>query len=452
LDLQETHWFVYEQRSMVIRHSLMILVGIGFSFLGLWDDRAIGQVATVADAKQVLDLEVFPALDPVGPVEATIALQSYRAKGDAEKIARKVDAALVKHGLTQVDGAMFTPAYCSATYGKERFHFVLTVLPGEPGIAKVSLANLGNVDFRDLPIAKLGKEVFVQPASAIFQSQTGIAETQQACRDLLAKDGWEWFGDTAASFYMRKNAVRLQVACSESPREKGQTMIQVSAEQMSSALPIVSGLVRINYTEITGRLDGDSKLAPADLATRLRQALELAGWTATTQEPLKIKFKQHFVFRNPADEMVDLAFYPFDALSRFEMKYLTAKQVAAENERADSLAETAKARMESDKNRANHPIVIPIESIEGATLKDSRPQVLEFAVPAGQARAVVAKWIAKSKAGGWSVETMIDSIETGKHALALGDKKVDITFIDPGFIPAEVTIRTTSGHKLEVSQ
>lgn len=437
---------------MAVRHPFLILACVYLLESALLHDKVFAQVATVADAKQALDLTIFPAVAAVGEVEATVAIQSYRATGDTEKVARKVDAVLLKQGLKQIDGAIFTPAYCSATYGKNGFHFVLTVLPGEPGIAKVSLTNISNVDFRKLPIASLGNEVFVQPASAIFQSKSGVAETQQACRDLLAKDGWEWFGDTAASFFMRKNAVRLQVACTESPREKGQTIIQVSAEQMSSTLPLIADLIRINYTEVTGRLDGDSKLPPGDLAAQLRRALEQVGWTATTQEPVKVKFKQHFIFRNAANEMVDLAFYQVGAISRFEMTFMTAKQVASESERADLAAVKAKEEMSAAKNRLDSPIAIAIESIEGAMLKNSNPQILEFAAPSGQARPAVLKWLEKLKADDWSVEATIDTKETGKYILSSGDKKIEVTFLDPGFIPAEITIRTIPGYKLEMEK
>lgn len=435
------------------RFSFAILVCLYlFIFSAILSRNAIAQVATVADAKRVLNLSEFRAVELVGDMQKSMAWQSYRAKGEVEDVARKVDSALTKNGLTQLAGAMFSPAYCTVTYGKDGFHFVLTVMPSESGIAQVNLANIGNVDFRKLPVASLGKELFVQPASAIFVSDRNVEETRKSCREVLEKDGWEWFGETTVSFYMRKKAVRLQTMCSESPAQKGQTMIQVSAEQMSSTLPIIPELVRIDYTEQTGRLDGDSKLSTGELTAQLRKALEKDGWKATTDEPLKIDFRETTFFRNASEELVELSIHQFDDLSRFEMKYMTAEQVAEENRLAKAAAEKAQEKMPGKQDRLNNPVAISIEPFESATLKESKPQLLEFTAASGKARSIVTAWIAKQKAAGWTVETTIDMNETGDYTLTNGEQKLMVNFMDPGFIPAEITVKTVVDFKIEVKK
>lgn len=413
---------------------------------------ASAQIATVADAKKVFDLNALAPVELVGEVEKSVAFQSYRAQGEVDAVARKIDAALKAQGLEQLEGAMFQAEYCSVTYGKDGFHFVLTVMPSETGIAQVNLASLGNVDFRKLPIASLGKELFVQPASAIFTCEGNVDDTSKSCRDVLQKDGWEWFGETTASFYMRKNAVRIQIMCSESPTQEGQSMIQVSAEQMSSTLPIVPGLVRVDYTEQTGRLDGDSKLSTDELTAQLRKALEQDGWTATTEAPVKVDFRETTIFRNATDELVELSIYQFDDLSRFEMQYRTAEQVAAENQLAKAAAEKAKEKMAADQDRLDNPVAIVIEPLESATLNDSEPQVLEFTAASGKARSIVTRWLDKQKAAGWDVEADIEAKEAGDYTLTKGDQALTISFLDPGFIPAEITIKTDEGFTIEMKE
>lgn len=443
--------FGSEKISMTSRNWAVASIGLWILvFTAFGDGRAQAQVATVADAKAVLDLTTFPAVDAEGEIEKTVAWQSYRAKGDVEKVAQKVRTALTGKGLKQLDGAMFTSDYCSATYGKSGFHYVLTVMPSETGIAFVTVANIGNLDFRKLPIAKLGKELFVQPASAIFSAKGNVADTQKACRSALEKDGWEWFGETTVSFYMRKNAIRIQVMCSESPMEKGQSMIQVSAEQMSSTLPIIPDLVRVDYTESTARLDGDSKLSTDELMAKLWKALEKTGWTATTEKPLKIDFRETLIFRNSKDELVDLSIHQFESLSRFEMKYMTAEQVAAEDKLAQAAAKKAKKKMEAEKERLENPVAIAIELPESTTLDESQPQVLECKASSGKAKSVVTKWIAKQKGAGWTVESTVDTKEIGDYTLTKDGQTISVSFVDPGFIPAEITFRVGEGFTLEV--
>ena len=415
-------------------------------------EKVLAQIATVAEARAVLDLTALAPIELVGEVEKSVAFQSYRAKGEVEPIARKIDAALTAKGLKQLSGAMFQAEYCSVTYGKDGFHFVLTVMPSETGIALVNLANLGNVDFRKLPIAKLGKELFVQPASAIFNCEGNVDETRKACRDVLEKDGWEWFGETTVSFYMRKNAVRIQVMCSESPTQKGQSMIQVSAEQMSSTLPIIPDLVRVDYTEQTGRLDGDSKLPTEELTSQLRKTLEKNGWTATTEAPIKIDFRETTIFRNATDELVELSIHQFDDLSRFEMQYMTAEKVAAENKRAKAAADKAQEKMAAEQDRLNNPVAIAIEPLESATLQESQPQVVEFTAASGKAQSIIKKWLEKQKAAGWKVETNTEAKEVGDYTLSKGEQTIMVSFMDPGFIPGEITIKTVEGFKIEIKK
>lgn len=450
--LNQYHHYLLNSERIFMTRLYCLIFSSGLIFFQSLNGPIHAQVATVADAKQALDLTTFPAFDPEGPIMATVAMQRYEAKGDPEAIAKKVRTALVEKGCQELDGATFTPAYCSAVYNKDGFHFVLSAMPSKPKTAQVTITNLGNLDFRTLPIAKLGKELFVQPASANFTSEDSVANTRASCRQSLEAEGWEWFGDTSASFYMRKNAVRLQVMCSESPREKGQTMIQVSAEQMSSALPLIPDLVRIDYTEPTGRLDGDSQLSPAELASELRKTLEQNGWKATTKEPLKIDFRETLIFRNAEEELVELQYHSVDAISRFEMKYMTAEQVADENRRAQAAVEKAKEKMAAEEERLKNPTAILLDPLGNAKVKESKPQLVELTASSGQARSIIAKWISKQKSAGWSVETTIDSKETGDYTLTKDDQKIYLTFLDPGFVPAEITVKTTKGFKIEFNK
>ena len=121
--------------------------------------------ATVSAAKAVLDLSKKPLAEPLEPPILNVACQQFETKGSPEAVAKAIDAALVKLGVTQQAGAMFTEAYSAATYKKAGFNFSLSVMPsGKDGVARVTLSNLGNVDFKVLPKVPDAKEVFVQGA------------------------------------------------------------------------------------------------------------------------------------------------------------------------------------------------------------------------------------------------------------------------------------------------
>jgi hypothetical protein len=311
-----------------------------FLFLFAWAGLSISAIqaqsaaepATVVAAKAVLDLSQKPLAEPVETPILTVAWQQFETKGSPEAVAKAIDAALVKLGLVQQAGAMFTEAYSAATYQKNGFTFSLGVMPsGKDGVAGVTLSNLGNVDFKALPKVPGAKEVFVQGASAIYSSDLAVDEAKTKTREILEAAGWQWFGDTTASFFLRKNAVRLQVMCNASP--DGKTMLMFSSEQMSTTLPIIPDLVRIAYTEPQTRLEGDSPLELTTFWADYRKLLEGEGWKATTENPVDATVGKFLIFRNAAGELVELKVHQFENLSRFELRFQTAEQLRLEEER-----------------------------------------------------------------------------------------------------------------------
>lgn len=311
-----------------------------FFFLGAWPGLNMSPIqaqsadapATVTDARAVLDLSKKPLAEPIEPPILNVAWQQFESRGSPEAVARVIDADLVKLGLVQQAGAMFTEAYSAATYQKAGFTFVLSVMPsGKDGIVRVTLSNLGNVDFKALPKVPGAREVFVQGASAIYSCELPVDDARTKTRKILETAGWQWFGDTTASFFLRKNAVRLQVMCNASP--DGKTMLMFSSEQMSTALPVIPGLTRIAYTEPFTQLEGDSSLELATFWTEYRKLLEGEGWKATTENPVDTTVGKFLIFRNLTGDLVELKAHQFENVSRFELRFQTAEQLLLEEER-----------------------------------------------------------------------------------------------------------------------
>ncbi len=432
---------------------LCLLLTFSISGRVLGQENSTGKPATVSEARAVFDLSEQLLVKTGGEFQSGVAYQSFNAEGNATDIAKRIHEELTKRGLKQLEGASFTDVYCSAFYQKSGFTFSLMIMPtGSPNTVMVTLMNQGNVDLRTLPKPADIKELYAQPASAMYLSDLPVDEAKQECRHLLERDGWQWFGDTTVSFFMRQNAVRLQVMCSSAPAQQGKTAIQFSTELMSSALPTIPDLVRVGYSDKTMRLDGDSKLTLDQFATDYRKALESAGWKPTTEQPVKIDFREHLIFRNKAEELADLSFSTVDSLTRFDLKFMTVAQVEKENRRAEAMAVEAKQKQDAERARMENPPSIAIDKPNSASLAKATKQSLEWTVPSGTAQAVVAKWLQTQKATGWKIESTVETREFGEFTLTNGEQTLRLSFVDPGFVPGEITIGTSKKFQLQVNQ
>ncbi len=430
--------------------SLVLLTVVNNPALGQSSKQ--GKAATVADARAVLDLSVEPIADPVDDPGLGVASQSFTAAGNAADVGRAINQRLEGSGLKAMDGSTFTNDYASATYKKFGFNFSLMVMPsGEPGKVRVALMNHGNVDVAMLPKPDGTRDLYVQPASGIFVCELSVDDAKRICREQLQRDGWEWFGDTAVSFFMRQNAVRLQVMCSDSPANPGKATLQFSTEQMSSALPTIADLVRIAYSDTTMTLDGDSKLPAGEFVTTYRKKLESEGWKATTENPIKIDFREHLIFRNVDNELAELIYQSVDSITRFELKFQTAAQVDRESKRAQRAVALAQEKRAAEQARMADPPKIEIDMPETAKLTSQTKQVLEFRVKSGTARSVFEKWMAGMKSKGWRMEATIDSPQVGDFKLTHDDQTIGLTYIDPGFVPGEISITTSPEFQLKMS-
>lgn len=409
------------------------------------------RAATVKEVASVLDLSNHLITSNVAEVtHSNLASQSIKARGNIIELAQKVDAELAKRGLKKMDGSSFTEAYCSAIYQKSGFTFSLMAMPtGEAEVA-ITISNLGNVDIGKLLKIDGLKVLYAQPFSAMFEIKLSVEKSKQACRAALERDGWEWFGDTEVSFFMRKNAVRVQIMCSPSPTDDTYTMLTVSAEQLSSALPLIKDLTRIAYADTTQVIDGDSRLPPDQLLAQYRKTLESNSWKATTEQPVKIDFREHLIFRNEQKEFAELRVHTVDSLTRFDLKFMSAKQFERENQLAMRTAAEAKAKLDAENRRMENPTKIVLEKLQPAVPKNgASKQSVEFTVKSGSAQKIVSEWLKLQKADGWKAETTIDTREIGDYQLKKDDMIVSVSFADPGFIPGEVTIGTSKEFQLE---
>ena len=405
--------------------------------------------ATAKQAAAVLDLSKFPLYRPDGEANArVIASQSYSAQGSVKEVADAIGRALGKSGFKTLEGATVTEDYANAQYTKEGFIVNLSVFPGsKPGVVSVALNNQGNVDLKQLPVPAGSKQLYAFPSMVSYETGLSAADATKECLRLLQGAGWERFGETTASFFVKSNAVKVQVSVTEMPGQEGKSSIQFTCEQMSADLPAPPDVVFLQYSDSTGNMLLDSPKPQEELVQYFKASLGKSGWKATTENPVRIKFRDHLIFRNDAKEYIEIEFYQVDANTRASLKYQTAEQFAALEKKAEEQIASAVQKKQMAENAK--PPVLAIKTPANAKVTERNAQSLEFAIASGKAKAAVDQWLVVMQADGWNKETQVDTKDASHHDLTKGSVKITVTHIDPGFIPGSITITALGNVQLQ---
>jgi hypothetical protein len=207
----------------------------------------------------------------------------------------------------------------------------------------VTITNHGNVQLDKLPVPADAKPMFAGPATAMFATDASPADAAAACGKLLAEKGWQPYGSAGDAHFFKQNAIRLTAQISSAPAQGGKTMIQYSSELMSADLPAPPAASRVQYADSTKELSFDTRASLADVAQYYRTELAKSGWQATTDNPIKIDFRQELIFRNPAMDLLELKLHAADQVTRGTLKFLSAAEVEEIEKRIKEKLEKKKA-------------------------------------------------------------------------------------------------------------
>ncbi len=419
-----------------------------------FDASASAQVpSTAAQAAEVLDLRKFERVDAVEePMNVSISQLSYKAKGKIPELAKKLQANFKKAGCTELPAAVMTDDYGSANYQKAGFTWSLSLSPLSPMETMVVIINHGNVDLAKLPLPKEIKMQTALPAVTMFETSLSPEDTIELCRRHLSQHGWEPFGDTTVSCFLKNNAVKLQVFATASPVQQGKTSGQLTSELISADLPAPPYHGMLQWSESTKRMIFDSELSQQELIKNLKASLSKWEWSATTEQPVKIAFRDHLIFRNPKKEYLELTFQTVDGKTRCEMMYQTAEEFAEQEERARTAVEKKQMQAKQAEEKKNSADAISIPSPEGAKISNSSAKSIEFSLTSGKAKESLTNWLAVMEERGWKAKAIVDTKEVGEYELSNEEAKLSVSLIDPGFIPGTITIRSTADEKLQVEQ
>lgn len=444
------------------RFVFSLWIATGFICTGVFGQsvpKQIAEPATAAQAASVLDLTSFPVVNPdtdadAGLITSLIASQSYPAKGNVIDVAKKIQAELVKKGFTEAAGASITADYASATHVGRGFTINLTVFPGsKPNQSQVTIQNLGNVDLSKLPVPTGSKLLYAMPAIAAYAANSPVDKAKTEIQQLLRAQGWEPFGDTTSSFYVKKNAIRLQVMITEAPGLDGKTSIQFSSEQLSVDLPAPPAFVSLQFTDSTGRMLLDSEQSQEEVVSYFKKSLGQIQWKPTTENTVRIGYEDCLIFRNDKKEMIEIKFRQVEGKTRADLRYQTAKQFAEDEKKADAQIAELKKKREAEMERKKNPTKIEITAPAQSTASAAgNNKSIDFTTKSGTAKASLQAWMKNQEAEGWKKKVTIDTKEAGDFTLEKDGIEINASFIDPGFIPGSITISVRGDYQLSVKK
>ncbi len=359
LDLVSSRFQSCSMCPLVLAAAVMLFAGaIPFSTGG--NLHAADQPASPQQAAEVIDLSSFELIRPIatdGVLNRRIAEQSYIASGSVTEIAGAIKERLTKAGWSPLDGGMVTDQYASETLQKSGFTLSLSVSPsGNPNEVRVTLMNHGNVDFKQLPLPGELVSQYQSPVMSMLGSPWPVDETTEKISQALIGAGWKPYGSPVGSRQFKQNGVRLNVSIMAAPAQDNRTVVQVSSEQMSADVPALDGAENIQYSDSTRSVSFDHSASLSEVFASIRALLESRGWTATTEAPIKISFRDHLIFRNSNQDMMEVMCNEVDGKTRTRMDFSTAADVEALNRAVE--AEAARRKAEMAKQSVKELIVV----------------------------------------------------------------------------------------------
>jgi hypothetical protein len=413
-------------------------------------DEPARQPATVAEAVQVLDLATFPLLpgakDPGTRIVASLA---YEAPGDVKSAYEFQRRNLLDRGWKELSEPQIFDQSGSGQFGREGYHVSVSIFPhGEPGKVAVRLQNHSNVNLSKLPVPPGAKLQYAFPGVASFVTSAGVDETAAAVRKLLLEQGWQPYGSAGDSMHLKQNAVELNARVLAPPAQPGTTVIDYSATLLSTDLPAPPDAESVQYADSIKQLNVEALGTPDEVVAFYKSALAPAGWKPTTDNRITDRFESFLIFRNAAKDMLTLTMRD---LTEKKMTRVTLKhQSAAEVEELDRQIELAtaerKKKEEAERNKPKPKAVVTLPA--GAREVQATAQEIEFKLATGQAKAALAAIAKELAAAGWKSEERIGEDAGGQLSFKKGDWGISVLYVDPGFIPAEITI-SGSGVDLE---
>jgi len=413
-------------------------------------DNEVRQPATVSEAAKAIDLSIFPLMPGTKDVgKRMVASLNYEAIGDLKAVFEFQRRTLLDLNWKELADPQIYDSSASGQYGKDGYHISVSVFPrGEPGKVSVRLQNHSHVNLSKLPVPPGTKFQYAFPGVASFETTATVDETAAAVKKLLLDQGWHVYGSAGDVMTFKKNAVELNARVLAPPAQPGKTVIDYSAVQLSADLPAPADAEHIQYAESLKQLNLHALGTPDEVAAWYQTALRPAGWKSTTENPIKDGVESFMIFRNQQMDLLNLNMWHLRAEKK--VRVTLNHQSAAEVEELERLAQIAiegkKKQAAEERNRPVPKVAIQLPA--GAQDIEASKTEIEFHVATGQGKAAVDVVVKQLVAAGWKSESPVGDNMAGQLSLEKGGHSVKILYVDPGFIPGQITI-TGWGVELE---
>jgi hypothetical protein len=301
-----------------------------------------------------------------------------------------------------------------------------------------SPASGADFDVSTLPVPKGAQAIAVFPFSATYALTVPPAPAAEECERALTGQGWEPYGSAGETRYFKRGTTRVLATIGIEGGGKGRTMLSYASEAMSADLPLLPGAEGVQYSDVNKTLGFRSSMSPEEIAEWYRKALSTRGWFSKMEKPDKSDFTHEMIYRSPSDEMIRIEMRPAEAAGTLltTVAYSTAAEVAAERKRVEGQRQALAGKIAAQGQSAKVVLKLPTETA-GRALTGSE---LKFNLPAGKAKAAVQTMIQSLGSEGWTVSVSSLDGPAGSATLARGEGTLSFVYLDPGFMPAEVTV------------
>jgi hypothetical protein len=248
---------------------------------------------TAAAAIRLIDLTVFPRLDPQMVLSDGPTYAYYNAGGTLAETLAFYREKLAAAGWKEIPGlSPPTPQYADLLFTQGEYFLRAALSEGsETDVAGVMLASLGNVDVRTLPALPDSQPLEPStPVNAARQASLPLAEAAAAIEAAYLEAGWQpvvEFQSAAIdvphykSFTFRKQAVRVTVGAYKDPNDAAAPVnLSCFADHLLPFdVPTVDSRQPLRFDASSGRAAFVTALRRAGLTELVKKHGAEVGWT-----------------------------------------------------------------------------------------------------------------------------------------------------------------------------
>jgi hypothetical protein len=294
----------------------------------------------------VLDLRDLPLVaGSDAPGGSTVARLVYQANGTPRESFAFHRKQLVDDGWQPAPNETVTDESAAGTFTRKGYALSLSASSsgGYKPPTMVMASNHGNLSLKSLPKPGNSEVLYDLTVSLAYVTLDGVKAVADEIEAKLLADGWEPYGTAGDTRFYRKNEIRLLATTSAAPAQEGKTVVTYFTELLYAELPAPRDAKRMQYSEppVQLSLDFAGDLTAAD--KWYREQLGNMGWEPTTGNPVKEGFEYFVIYRNKAGEMLEITLQEVDHLTRLQMEYTTAEELAEMERRWEEQRKKAEA-------------------------------------------------------------------------------------------------------------